>query len=256
MSRGGLHARATEAGFRDLGAARVGLPLVAYLRDRAGGSAPPHRLTVYIEGDGAAWRTRTRVSDNPTPRDPVALALAIRQPSGSSAYVGRPCQYVNLAGVFCPASFWTDGRYGREAVALVGRAVDLAMAAAGADEAVLVGFSGGGTLATLLAATRDDVVHLITVAAPLDIYGWTGFHGVSPLAASLDPLDYMAALSAVAQDHFEGGSDAVVPPRVNDRFFERSRTATVMRHRMAEFDHTCCWAEAWPSLYGRVVRRR
>ena len=34
-------------------------------------------LTIYIEGDGQAWLTRTQPSLNPTPRNPLALKLAV-----------------------------------------------------------------------------------------------------------------------------------------------------------------------------------
>lgn len=38
-------------------------------------------INVYIEGDGLAWITRSRVSDNPTPLNPLALKLMVQDSS-------------------------------------------------------------------------------------------------------------------------------------------------------------------------------
>ena len=51
-----------------------GFDMVAYVPRKFG--VAPH-LTVYIEGDGFAWITGSQPSDDPTPRDPLALRLAL-----------------------------------------------------------------------------------------------------------------------------------------------------------------------------------
>src|SRR5690349_24833459 len=35
-----------------------------------------HSITIYIEGDGRTWITRSHLSNNPTPKNPLALKLA------------------------------------------------------------------------------------------------------------------------------------------------------------------------------------
>ena len=64
--------------------------------------APGQPLTVYLEGDGLAWASRTRPSTNPTPTDPVALKLAALDRSANVAYLARPCQYVPPAAPSMP----------------------------------------------------------------------------------------------------------------------------------------------------------
>jgi hypothetical protein len=49
-------------------------------------------LTVYIEGDGFAWLSRSQASYDPSPLNPVGLELALRHPLGESAYLARTCQ--------------------------------------------------------------------------------------------------------------------------------------------------------------------
>lgn len=56
---------------------------------------PEHRngvLTIYIEGDGLAWLSRARPSDDPTPNHALGLQLALRHPDNAVAYLARPCQ--------------------------------------------------------------------------------------------------------------------------------------------------------------------
>ena len=74
--------------------AATGFVLVAYQRFNVPG-AP---LTVYIEGDGYAWKTRRSLSNDPTPTDPIALRLALQDPAANLVYLARPCQYVETAG--------------------------------------------------------------------------------------------------------------------------------------------------------------
>ena len=53
-------------------------------------------ITVYVEGDGFAWVTRSVVSDNPTPTKPMLLRLAGIDPKSNVIYLARPCQYINF----------------------------------------------------------------------------------------------------------------------------------------------------------------
>ena len=56
---------------------------------------PGEALTVYIEGDGQAWLSRSRLATDPTPTDPVALRLAALDPSPNVVYLARPCHYTD-----------------------------------------------------------------------------------------------------------------------------------------------------------------
>ncbi len=142
---------------------------------------PSPTLTVYIEGDGLAWIGGSRPSDDPTPANPLALRLALAQPAGNAAYLARPCQYAGRRDSACTDSYWTDRRFSREVVESTSIAIDALMLRFGADRLTLVGYSGGGAIAALVAAQRPDVVLLITVAGNLDHDNWTKHHNVLPL---------------------------------------------------------------------------
>lgn len=204
-------------------------------------------LTVYIEGDGFAWRTPTRPSTDPTPIDPMAFRLAIAHPSPQVAYLARPCQYVGTQ--LCTVHDWTDGRFAAALISASNTALDRLKQEAGANKLVLVGYSGGGTVASLLAARRSDAIRLVTVAGNLDHRAWTTFHRIDPLLGSLNPADDIPRLARIAQLHFVGGRDTVIPPWLVEGFAERFPVAQqpgVVFER--DFDHHCCWAQAWPRL--------
>lgn len=205
------------------------------------------RVTVYIESDGAPWRFPDEPPADPTPLNQLVLRMAISDPSPAVTYLGRPCQYLGAAElVQCDPVLWMRGRFRDEAVAAMSRAVDGLKRIYGASEVNLVGYSGGGTMAALIAARRNDVSCLVTVAAPLDTRAWTEALGVSPLSLSLNPADNAERLRRVPQTHFRGVRDKVVPPATTKRFLDRAPGATVIDKE--RFDHECCWDEEWKDL--------
>jgi pimeloyl-ACP methyl ester carboxylesterase len=72
------------------------------------------------------------------------------------------------------------------------------------DRLILIGFSGGGALAALLAERRNDVAGLVTVAANLDLDQWVRAKNLTPLRESLDPAVDAVRLAKLPQVHFVG----------------------------------------------------
>lgn len=202
-------------------------------------------LDVYIEGDGAAWPTPFQPPRDPTPTLPVALAMAAADPAPAVVYLGRPCQYLEAAELaVCSSEYWSNSRFAPEVVTAYMAFLDRYKEASGATRLRLFGHSGGGVLATLLAARRTDVVQLATVAAPLAVTEWTAWHKMTPLLGSLDPA--MAVQGPLPPaTHFVGGSDNIVPPRLVAIF--AARTGGNL-HEVPDFDHECCWSRDWRRL--------
>ncbi|MDC8757874.1 alpha/beta fold hydrolase [Janthinobacterium fluminis] len=213
-------------------------------------------LTVYIEGDGLAWLSRARASDDPTPRRPLALELALRHGQGPAAYLARPCQYVDAeARRGCDVAYWTGRRFAPQVVAASSQAIDALKRRYGATQLVLVGYSGGGAVAALVAARRSDVARLVTVAGNLDHAAWTALHGVPPLAGSLNAADDWAALQHIPQWHFIGASDGNVGAGIAAAYAARFPAARRPHLQVVPgFDHSCCWAEQWPALSAPAFR--
>lgn len=245
---------AQSAGFSQITLNVEGFALRAYLR----AGAPGQPLTVYIEGDGHAWKTRHQPSDDPTPTDPLALRLALQDTTSNVAYLARPCQYViQDASRPCAPDYWTGKRYAEEVITATDAALTQLRALAQSDSLHVVGYSGGAAVAALTAARRHDVLSLRTVAGNLDHAALTARHGVSALRGSLNAIDQAALLSSLPQRHFVGAQDRTVPPDIAQRFVTRLET-----HRCAVVDvvehasHDAGWTEAWPQLLTRVVSCR
>lgn len=221
--------------------------LVAYLPASA---APIQHLTIYIEGDGLAWINSTQASSDPTPRDPVALRLALAQPEGAAAYLGRPCQYGDAAASRCASRYWTSHRFAPEVIAATDQAINVLKQRSGASHLTLVGYSGGGAVAALVAARRTDVEQLLTVSGNLDHQAWTSYQRVQPLLGSLNPADQIEALRPIPQWHFVGARDDNTTPALVSGFAERFPAGQrPVVHVVPGFDHTCCWVENWPRLW-------
>lgn len=203
------------------------------------GFAPPElqradTLNIFIEGDG---------------KPGVALRLA-QNIGGNSVYLGRPCQYmIGNRLNSCNKALWTSHRYSRSVINSMSRAITAMKLRFGADKVRLVGFSGGGTVATIIAALRHDVDLLVTVAGNLDHKRWTDFNEIDPLIGSLNPVDYSKALESVPQIHLIGERDHVVPGSVLTSYLSRLKSLdNVQSYILVGADHTCCWSLALASV--------
>ncbi|CAK0762420.1 Alpha/beta hydrolase [uncultured Gammaproteobacteria bacterium] len=244
---------AAKAGF-DLHRFSAGkFVLTGYLRQRPAAAEALSVLTVYIEGDGYAWASRTQISTDPTPKEPVSFALAERDSGARVLYLGRPCQYTTAeTGRNCDARYWSSHRFAAEVIESTSTAIDQAKQLAGAVTVEIIGYSGGGVVAALVAARRDDVARLVTVAAPLDHETWTRHHKVSPLSGSLSPMTELPRLALIPQRHIVGEDDNIVPALVVQSYLNRLQSPRATLTMAAGADHQCCWAEHWPMLKGKL----
>lgn len=206
----------------------------------------PGPLHVYIEGDGRPWLTDTLPADDPTPRRALAFELMLRDPA-PAVYLGRPC-YFGLDHARCETRHWTDARYGDAIVDSMAAALRSIQAGRADRRLRLIGYSGGGVIATLLARRVAEVVDVVTVAANLDVGAWARLHRYTPLSASRDPRSLPPA--SIREIHLVGGNDANVPPALV-RGYAGGRPNVALLEQPG-FDHSCCWVDAWPTLLQRL----
>jgi pimeloyl-ACP methyl ester carboxylesterase len=209
-------------------------------------------LRVYVEHDGTPWSTPNTVASDPTPRVPLALELMGRD-TGCRVYVGRPCYFGHQFDPGCDARWWTSHRYSDEVVLSMAAVATRLVDDSGANEVVLIGYSGGGTIAWLMARHMPSVSGVVTIAANLDIRAWTELHGFSPLVASANPAGLDPLPEGVRQWHFVGGNDRNVPPGVVRGVVARQPSAQLLE--ISEFDHVCCWISRWPELLRALDHR-
>jgi hypothetical protein len=212
-------------------------------------TAPGQMARVYIEGDGLAWLSRHTPSRDPTPVRAVAFTLMTQDQSPNVIYLARPCQFTGLAnGEPCPQKYWTSARTAPEVIEAFGAALDHLKNTHNISGFELVGYSGGASVAALVAANRDDVTSLRTVAGNISYDAFIRAHNVSPLKLSLAPEQQAKSLSLLPQMHFIGKDDTVVPEAVFNDWHSRSQPSVCIQSETVAADHSAGWAESWAAL--------
>ncbi|CCJ99539.1 alpha/beta hydrolase family protein [Cronobacter malonaticus] len=226
-----------------------GMPLVTWQRI----TPPVTRLGVYIEGDGFAWVSRTRPSDDPTPHNPLGLKLATADPSGNVLYLARPCQFiVPPLPSACNVHLWTDQRFSSNVIQVMNDVLSKVMQQYPQARIELVGYSGGGNIAALLAARRSDVVSLRTVAGNLDVAYVNALHRVSAMPDAQSAAEVAMKLVNLPQMHFSGADDNTVPPAVARRFQNAVGERCAQVEIVPGMDHGSDWAALWPGLLAKT----
>ena len=216
------------------------------------GSSKDSRLHVYNEGDGTPWMDGNVVAIDPTPKNPLALRLMLRD-RNSSVYVGRPCYFGVMSSGRCESEDWTFGRYSEHVVESMASAIGRIVAVGGYQEVRLIGYSGGGVIALLAANRVPETTSVVTVAANLDTDEWTRTREFLPLHNSLNPADVDPLLSGIVHVQLAGELDQVVPLSVTESFRRSGHRSELWLY--ADFDHRCCWEDAWPEILERLDSR-
>ncbi len=206
-------------------------------------------LTVYIEGDGMAWLSRDQLSTNPTPLYPVALELASLDKSASVLYIARPCQYLwpKITIRSCNSNYWNNKRGSEEVIVSINQAISIIKDRQGMSSITLIGYSGGGGIAALIASRRDDVKKLITVAGNLNYQLFTKIHNLTPMSGSIDPITVAKQIKSTPQLHYVGGDDRIVPQQIASSFSNKVEV-------IAGVTHTS-WAEKWETLLTDIYKK-
>ena len=211
-------------------------------------------VVVYIEGDGFAWVDRYTISENPTPINPVALKLATLESAEHVVYLARPCQYVDIAKErSCDKRAWTSHRFSKGVIDSYSDVLDSISTSHGSVKFHLVGFSGGGAVAALLASQRSDVASLRTIAGNLDHVRLNQARKVSQLTGSLDPMKVSSKLRNVPQIHYSGSNDKTVPSWVARSFAGGVGNASCVQViNVRNVGHMNGWENIWRSAYKTI----
>lgn len=209
-----------------------------------------NEASIYIEGDGLSWIDRRTISNNPTPTDPIGLKLAILDSSTKVIYLARPCQYLNLIyEKNCSAKYWTSHQFSKEILDLYHETLDQIKLRFQVKDFNIVGFSGGAAIAIMLAADREDVKTLRTIAGNLDHVSLNRFMKVSPLSGSLDTKNFISKTKNVPQIHFYGGRDKIIPSWIAKEYMKKINSSScVSILEVTEASHLKGWEEYWSNF--------
>ncbi len=202
-------------------------------------------LHIYLDGDGSPWINHRWISSDPTPRNPLMLKL-MQQDENTSIYIGRPCYFELNLSPACSNKLWTSHRYSPAIINSMLAVINHRIKHYQAKRIILIAYSGGGTLAMLMAEQLPNITGILTIAANLDINAWTEHHGYSPLTGSLNPIDRLALPKNIFQLHLAGGKDNNIMLKHIKTYAKKQHLAQV--RIFEEYDHHCCWEEIWPSI--------
>jgi predicted esterase len=213
---------------------------------------PKGSVHFYIEGDGRAWINKRRVSQDPTPRNDLVFQLASIDTAENIVYIARPCQYTGEEKN--PAwnkTYWTDKRFSQEVIDSSNAVIDEYVKKYNFSTITLIGFSGGGAVAVLCAAERDDVDGIVTIAGNLDHEKVNEYNKVSQLQYSLNPIDVAKDVKSVRQIHFVGEKDQLIPSFIAYNFKNASGfSESIDIVEVDNVSHHSGWVKFWKSDKG------
>ena len=165
-------------------------------------------------------------------------------------YLARPCQYAGPSQHQpCDAKYWSSHRYAPQVIESYQAVLNQIKEKTGAKQFVLIGFSGGASIVTLIAAQRHDVKALITVAGDLNHEALTRHHHTTPLSDSLNPMSVAPRLKQLPQHHYAGKRDTIVPPFVAQGFAKAVNSPHCVHVTVLKgVGHHQGWEERWPGL--------
>ena len=201
-------------------------------------------LHVYLDGDGTPWEKHQWIADDPTSRNPMILEL-MRQDEAPSILLGRPCYQGFNKTSACHYRYWTSHRYSKKVVGSMVQVLKRWLNKHSFKQVVLIGYSGGGTLAVLMAPYLPEVRTIVTLAANLDVEAWSRYHGYYPLPESLNPAGIALNVN-LRQIHIAGLEDKIAPAQIIKSYAEKQVNALYLPY--AHFDHHCCWVKEWASI--------
>lgn len=228
----------------------VSQPFVHQLFFNQAVSTPPpnsnNLLHVYIEGDGSPFLQTTQISSNPTSKDPMMLKL-MHIDSNPAIYLGRPC-YFRTIDPTCEPLWWTHQRYHEDVIDSMIHTLQQFQSSF--DGFVLIGFSGGGALAMLMAETLTDTKMVITLAGNLDTQRWEQHHRYTPMQGSRNPATRIPLPPHIQQIHFAGAKDNnIQAPWINS---VAQRQINAVFRLLQDYDHNCCWVNLWPTVLEEI----
>jgi len=190
------------------------------------------------------WVRRQIIATDPTPSEPLMLQL-MAQDSRPAIYLGRPCYFGMARDSACNPWVWTHGRYSEQVVESMRAVLATLVNANSITSLVLIGHSGGGTLAMLLAERVPQVRLVVTLAGNLDIDAWTARHGYTTLEHSLNPARRPPLPHDIEQLHYVGKNDKNVPPEILEAAIKQQNARMLV---LDGVDHRQGWDNYWTKI--------
>ena len=117
----------------------------------------------------------------------------------------------------------------------------------------IIGYSGGGGVAVLVAARNSQIRSIVTVAGLLDHVAFNQYHNVRPMVGSLNPIDIATKVRNIPQIHYTGGDDKIVPAFIADKFVQVANSPCVKQEIVPGVSHDSGWEKMWNYILSMPV---
>jgi hypothetical protein len=203
-------------------------------------------LAIFIEGDGLPWINEKHIAKDPTGSTPLMLQLMNRYKE-PAIYIGRPCYY-QVNDPKCHHRYWTSHRYSELVVKSITNIIATQINSRAVERLILIGHSGGGVIASLVACRLKPPTRLVTISANLDIDEWTKHHEWTPLKGSINPANDSSICSHTTQRHLHGAKDKQTPMNLNTKYYERHHIKPII---IENANHSN-WLQFWPQILDEI----
>lgn len=219
-------------------------------------------LHVYLHGDGTPWKPHAGKfypSKDPTPTHHTTLNL-FTVDTQAALFIARPCYYLTHTEkqhqAKCHSNYWwTHGRYHQTIVDSIAAAIQTYQNRF--NHIVIIGYSGGGTLAYLsaraLSLTPSTSIKVVTVAGNMDVKRWVLHHQYSPLTGSVDPSDVPPLPTTIEQIHLAGMLDTNIYPNWLNTFSNQQLNSKFIQ--FDTYNHQCCWVNDWQTVLDTYINK-
>ncbi len=199
---------------------------------------------IYLEGDGLVLNRYGEVALNSTPTDPMAVRLAsVDTRPFTKIVINRPFHYVESTNP--DSKYWTTARFAPEVIQSILEALKTLQQQFHFESVELVAYSGGASVALLLAPYLKNIKRIVSFAGNLDHISWTTYHDTQPLFESLDPMENKQVISKIPQIHFLGLSDANTTIDLGKAYKRQINSDKISIVPIAGFDHDSNWPSVW-----------
>ncbi len=184
-------------------------------------------IRFYIEGNG-----------NPTPNEPMALKLAVKDPYINVIALSRPCQYSQNS--LCKnEDIWSRQQYNPEVMRELEEVVVYYIQKYKAPDVEFVAYDGGAPVAFHLAQQLGRVNKIVTIAGILDTTAYANQNNLPPFVNARNPIDSAKKISQIPQIHFVGGKDRQTTHAMAERFVSKLQNPKLALVKIApDMGHT------------------
>ncbi len=201
---------------------------------------PSSPYVIYIEGDGVVFTSGRVLSKDPTPYKSMLLKFAALDSRPNVIYLSRPCQYTVKIDSLCEQKYWAHDRNSSAVVESLNQAI--AIITQNSHKVDLIGYSGGGGIAIVIAAMNHKIRSIITMAGNLD-YELFLFHQkhTKPFVDAINPIDVATKISHIPQIHYLGSDDTIITQDILMNFVTHSASFCVKYKILEDVSHWDGW---------------